>query len=82
MPEKNIIGIEHIAYKTDSHMPIRVTRRITTSLPPATASETRGITAAANPEPIIKNTKKKVVPRTAAASSVTPYQPTIIVSIK
>jgi hypothetical protein len=60
---------------------MRVARRTRCASPCAAAAATSGITALANPAPTMKTMKKLVDPSTTAASSTTPYQPTMIVSV-
>jgi len=78
----SVAGRQASAKSAEAQSPIRVTRRTCASSPDEAAVATIGITAQANPDPMMKSTKKSVPPSTSAASASTEYQPSITASVR
>src|SRR6056297_1193828 len=80
-PEPSVTGRQASPNIAEAQSPIRVTRRTCASSPEEAAEATIGITAQANPDPMMNSTKKSVPPSTSAASASTEYQPSITASV-
>jgi len=65
----------------DSHSAMRVARRTCWSSPASAAEATSGVTACAKPDPTMNVRKKNVPAMVDAASAVTEYHPSMIVSV-
>ena len=81
-PENQKKGSVRRAKRVEIQIPMRVARRTWMASPLEVAAATSGITALAKPEPSRKITTKKVLASATAASSLTPYQPIITVSVR